>query len=187
MNRSILLAAVLLLCNVGFAETVIVDPSVFPAGTDVTTAYKNVRLETAQGTSQVYYLEVWESLHLTSDLTTPVYVSATGNRFAHAAGDIWSANSLCCDNQMDVLKISFRKSVVSVAVLFLPIGSDTFMLQIYGINGELLAESYQRSADPTTISLDAPPKTKIGFALATFADTGRLGTVTYTTPAKRKR
>lgn len=187
MRRVILLTAALLLCNFALAETVIIDPSVFPAGTDVTAAFKNVRLETAQATSQVYYLEVWEPLHLVSDLTTPVYVSATGNRFAHAAGDVWSANSLCCDNQMDALKVSFRKPVTSVAVLFFPIGEDTFMLQSYGTNGELLAESYQRSADPTTISLDAPPRTKIGFALATFADTGRLGTVTYTTPAKRKK
>ncbi|MFO1392549.1 MAG: hypothetical protein U1F09_02115 [Steroidobacteraceae bacterium] len=186
MKRFMLLVAALLLSGVGYGETVIVDPSVYPAGTDVTAAYPGVRLNTAEGTSQVYYLEVWEPLHLISDVTLPVYVNATGNRFAHPAGDVWSANSLCCGSQTNVLKITFDKPVSSVAVLF-DAGEDTAILQIYDHRGVLLAESYQRFTGPNTLSLDAPPKKKISFALATFGDTGRIGPVTYTVPAKGKK
>ncbi len=124
--------------------------------------------------------------HLISDLTTPVYVNATGNRFAHAAGDVWSANSLCCGNQTNVLKVSFATPATSVAVLF-EAGDDTAMLQIYDRRGVLLAETYQRLTGTHTVSLDAPPRKKIAFALATYGDTGRIGTVTYTVPTKGKR
>ena len=101
---------------------------------------------------------------------------------------MWSANSLCCGSQTNVLKISFAKpATTSVSVLFVADDSDTVVLQLYDREGVLLSETYQRINGPASVSLDAPPRKKIGFALATFADTGRIATVTYTVPTKGRK
>jgi hypothetical protein len=181
MKRIIALLVVLIAAP-SAAETVIIDPSAFAAGSDVSTAYKGVTLSTAQGTSQVIFLEVIEPLHLISDLTTPVYT--TGTRFSHAAGDIWSANSQCCGSQELVLRVDFKGAVTSVAVLFDADDTDTAVLQVYDRRDQLLAETYQRFSGPNTMSLEAPPKTKIAYALATFADTGRIGAIAYSKPGR---
>lgn len=167
------------------AGTVIIDPSAFTAGSDVSNAYPGVTLATGQGTMQVYDTTVYQSLHLTSDLTMPVYT--TGTRFAHAAGDIWTANNYngCCGGDQ-VLRIDFGKSITSVAVQFYPDDTDTAVLQIYDRKGKLLAETYVRDSNAITLSLDAPPRSKIAYALATYADTGRIGAISISAPGKIK-
>ena len=181
MKPLVVLAAMLSFPTVALAANVtIIDPSVYSAGTDISNAFPSVRLRTAQGTSQVFGVDVTEPLHLISDVVAPIYVSVTDDRFAHAAGDVWSANSLCCGDQKNVLKITFAGRIVSsVAVLFEADDTDTVVLQLYDSNDVLLRETYRRFSGPRSVSLTAPSGKRVAYALATFADTGRIATVSY--------
>lgn len=169
--------------SVVHADTAIIDPSAYAPGTDVSAAYAGATLSTAQGIMQVYDTTVYESLHLTSDAANPVY--STGSRFAHAVGDLWNANDYagCCGGDQ-VLKVEFRKAATSVAVQFYPDDTDTAVLQIYDRKSELLAETYVRQSGPHTVSLDAPRGKRIAYALATYADPGRIGPISFTVPGK---
>lgn len=168
-------------CTTAVADTVIVDPSSFPDGAEISHPNESVTLSTAQGAMVIEFLEVIEPLELTSELTTPVY--AVGNVFAHAAGDIWSAGQCCGGDQ--VLRADFHRPTFSVAVHFLPTDTDTGVVQIYDKQGRLLDEALARDNVPFTISVDTPNR-PIAYALATFGDTGRLGTLAYDVPPRHE-
>lgn len=170
----------LLAPTLALADIEIADPSAFTQGTDVSNAYEGVTLSNAVGSMEIFDTTVTVPLTLISDLTTPVYT--TGTVFAHLGGDIWSAGQCCGGTQ--VLRADFNGPVFEVSVLFLPDDTDTGVFQIYDKQGRLLGEEIFRSSAPFTLSLETPNR-PIGYALATFGDTGRLGALAFRTPPRR--
>ena len=181
MKHAVAAVAGFLMTSLALADSQIVDPSVFAPGTDVSELYEDVVLSTAQGAMVIFGTDVVEPLHLISDLTTPVFT--TGTAFAHSSGDIWSAGQCCGGDQ--VLRADFERPTFAVAVLFMPDDTDTGVLQIYDKQDRLLDEAVFRSGAAFTISLETPNR-PIAYALATFGDTGRIGTLTFDIPPRRR-
>jgi len=183
MKRIHLVILMLVGMPIAQAGIEIVDPSAFPAGTDVSSSYDGVTLSTAVGSMVINGTVVSVPLVLTSDFTTPVYT--TGTAFNHSSGDIWSAGQ-CGGCGDEVLRADFDKPTFAVSVLFLPNDTDTGIVQIYDKQGRLLGEEIVRDSQPFTISLETPNR-PIAYALATFGDTGRLGTLAFQTPPRGPR
>jgi len=151
---------------------VVADPSAFPGGTDVSNAYPGVTLSTAEGSVGVIDTTVSSPLQLISNSTGPVFT--TGSAFSHTSGDIWSAG--CCGDE--VLRADFVDGASFVSMQFLPTDTDTGFLQAYDADGVLLSDQLARSGAPFTLAFTATG-TPIAYILATFGDTGRLGTLTF--------
>lgn len=181
MKRTCLALVALCFAQITHADGVIADASAFPDGTNVSNSYPGVVLATAQGAMIINGLDVTEPLHLISDLTTPVYT--TGTYFSHAAGSLWSAGQCCGGDQ--VLRADFTRPTFNVSVLFVPDDTDSAVLQIYDKHDNLMGEVLDRQSEPFTLSLTTPNK-PIGYALATFGDTGLIATVSYTQPPRPK-
>ena len=181
MKRIFLALLALSFAQITHADGVIADASAFTAGTDVSEAYPGVILSTAEASMIVNDLDVTDPLHLISENTTAVYT--TGTYFSHASGDIWSAGQ-CCGGDL-ALRADFTRPTFNVSVLFVNTDTDTAVLQIYDKHGNLLGEVLDRKSEPFTLSLTTPNK-PIGFALATFGDTGRIASMAYTQPPRPK-
>ena len=178
MRRIFLALLALSFAQITHADTVIADASAFSAGTDVSNAYPGVVLSTAEASMIVNDLVVTVPLRLISGNTTAVYT--TGTYFYHASWDLWSAGQ-CCGPDL-ALRMDFTRPTSSVAVLFVPDDTDTAVLQIYDSGDNLLAEVLDRKNTPMTLSLNSP-SVPIAYALATFGDTGRIATLSYTQSA----
>lgn len=179
MKRIFLALLALSFVQITHADGVIADASAFTAGTDVSGVYPGVVLSTAEASMIVNDLDVTEPLHLTSELTTAVYT--TGAYFNHASWDLWSAGQ-CCGADL-ALRMDFTRPTFNVAVLFVPDDTDTAVLQIYDKHGVLMSEVLDRQNTPFTLSLTTTNR-PIGFALATFGDTGRIASLAYTQPPR---
>jgi hypothetical protein len=164
----------------GFSDVRIADPSAFTPGTDVSETYADVTLSTAVGSMVINGTDVSSPLTLISDATTPVYT--TGSYFYNAfTGSIWSAGQCCGGTQ--VLRADFHRPVFEVAVTFIPDDTDTGILQIYDKQNRLLGEAIFRGSTPFTLTLETPNR-PIAYALATFGDTGRLGSIAFLVPPR---
>jgi hypothetical protein len=76
------------------------------------------------------------------------------------------------------LRADFAQPVDFVSVAFAPDDTDSGVLQAYASNGDLLAETVNRSNSAYVLSysgLSSP----IAFVIATYGDTGRLGTISF--------
>jgi len=182
MKRIFVTLMAVLISQITYADGVIADASAFSAGTDVSNSYPGVVLSTAEASMIVNDLDVTEPLHLISENTTAVYT--TGTHFSHASGDIWSAGQ-CCGGDV-ALRADFTRPTFEVSVLFVNTDTDTAVLQIYDKQGNLLDELLDRKSEPFTLSLTTPDK-PIGFALATFGDTGKIASIAYTQPPRPKQ
>jgi hypothetical protein len=80
---------------------------------------------------------------------------------------------------VEVLRLDFDRPAHSVSVEFFPDGTDTGVFQAYDAEGNVLSESVKRSGTPFSLSYN-DSEARIAYVLATFADSGNLGTVNFT-------
>jgi hypothetical protein len=158
--------------TVAQADPVLIDPSFYSSGTDISNLFDGVTLSTAQGSMEIFDTKVTDPLHLISDIIEPVL--SDGTYFAHGGGSIWSAGQ-CCGRD-DVLRIDFDGLATMVSVMFVPDDTDTGILQIYDSSDILLDEAIFRSSSNFDLTLSGDD---IAYALATFGDTGQIRIISY--------
>lgn len=150
-----------------------IDPTVFPAGANVSMAYPNVILSTAQVSAEINDLDVVTPLRLISNNTGPVLTN--GNVFLTDTGSAsWSADVRLGD---DALRIDFQLPTTSISATIIPDDTDTAVMQIYDAQSQLLGEAIARMNVPFTLSLDAPGNTNIAFALVAPIDGASIGLI----------
>jgi hypothetical protein len=144
----------------------VIDPSIFNAGTDVSNAYPNVTLSTAQVSAEINDLDVVTPLRLTSNVTGPVFTN--GSVFLTDAGSSsWSA-----------LRVDIQTARTSISATIVPNDTDTAVMQIYNSQGALIAETIARSSNEFVLSLAAPANTTIAFALVAPIDGAEIKQIT---------
>ena len=161
------------------AQQITIDPAEFSSGTDVSTAYSGVTLFNAQGSFDAVddgFGNLIHSLPLTlTGSQGPVYT--VGGFFGPTSGDdLWSAGP-CCGRD-DVLRVDFLTPATFVQVLFSPTDNDTGYLQAYDANDNLLLTLSQNDTSSFTLSY-AAGDVPVAYILATYADTGNIGEITY--------
>ena len=144
----------------------VIDPSIFNAGTNVSNAYPNVTLLTAQVSAEINDLDVVTPLRLISDVTGPVFTN--GSVFLTDAGSSsWSADIRLGD---DALRVDIQTARTSISATIVPNDTDTAVMQIYDSQGALIAETIARSSSEFVLSLAAPVNSTIAFALVAPID-----------------
>lgn len=156
------------------ASAILVDPSVFANGLDISGAFSGVTLSRAHGSLSTSGPTISVPLHLISDAVGPVF--STSGLFGHSGGVIWAAGE-CCGGDT-VLRIDFLNPASSVEVLFLPDDNDSPVFQAYDAGDNRLFDAYVIAGSPTTLKYSATV-TPIAYVLATYGDTGRIRSVSY--------
>ena len=155
--------------------SVILDPTAFASGTDVSTSFDGVVLSNVEATSNAINTTVISPLRQISTSTAPVYAASnTFSRFSFPA--LWSSGPCCAQNA--ALRVDFIDFAGDVTVQFLPDDMDTGLLAIFGPSGEVLADLVAESASPFTLSYTTTG-TPISYVLASYSDTGFLGSIQF--------
>jgi hypothetical protein len=177
MNRFRLVAGLVVCLGFCFgaqAVPIIISPSAFGSGTNISNAYPRVTLSEAAASLDTAGPIITVPLHLISNASGPVF--SNGALFAHGGGVIWSSGP-CCGIH-NALRVDFADLVDLVAVQFFPDDNDGGVLQAYDSSGSLLAEQTRIANSPFTLEVSSAGL-PISFILASYGDTGSIGTMSY--------
>jgi hypothetical protein len=150
------------------------DPTFFDSGTDVSNAYLNVTLATAQVSAEINDLDVVSPLTLISNITGPVFTDG-GVFLTENGSSSWAADVRLGD---DALRIDFANAKTFIAATIVPNDTDTAVMQIYDAQDQLIGETIARSSNEFVLSLNAPSNSNIAFALVAPIDGAAISLVT---------
>ena len=163
---------------IGFATSsalalVSLDPADFPAGSDVSAAFADVRLSGVSATANVVGVNVFSPLREVASIPTSIY--AFGSTFSN---DSTGPRTWFAGSEGIALRIDFDANAEQISVLFIPNDIDTGLLSVFGPADEVLGDLVAMLSVPFTLTF-AASGTPIAYALASYGDTGYIGRIQY--------